>query len=257
MRTAPSLHRLQTEFMEWVLGHDSAGVADSVRGNGLTASARLGIYRNIVFNNLTATLATAYPTVKTLVGDDFFETIAARYIREQPSLCGNLQAYGDRFPMTLANASEAQSLPYLADVARLEWARQECLLAADAASFDPRELTAVPETRQITLRLALHPSLRLVDSQHPILDIWLFCQTPGEARLQLDGKGQQVMLWREATQIAMRAIDAGLYTLLTNMSHGETLADANAAALVADADLALDAVLPALFADGLITGYDF
>lgn len=256
MRTAPSLHKLQSEFMDWMLGGSNPGIADAVRGKGLAASARLGIYRNIVFSNLTAALATAYPAVKLLVGDEFFDSIAARYICEEASLSGNLQEYGDRFPALLARAPEAATLRYLADIARLEWARQECLLAADATALDPRQLTTVPEAQQSTLRLALHPSLRLVDSPQPILDIWLFCQTPDHGRLQLSGNGQLVMLWRNETQIAMREIDAGLYALLTGMSHGETLANANAAAVAADAGFALDAVLPALFADALITGYD-
>ena len=257
MSTAPSLHKLQTEFMEAVLNNGITTVTESVAGNGLTSAARLEIYRNVVFNNLTATLATAYPTVKALIGEECFDSVAARYIREQPSRAGNLQEYGARFSETLAQSPETASLPYLEDIARLEWARQESLLAADAASLDPRKLTAVPEAKQPTLRLTLHPSLRLIGSTHPILDIWLFCQSPDEGRLQLSGNGQSVMLWRSDTQIAMRAIDAGLYALFTSMLHGESLANANAAALAADATFALDAMLPALFADGLITGCDF
>ena len=257
MTTAPSLLELQREFMAWVLGDSSADAAASVRGNGLAPDARLGIYRNIVFSNLTATLATDYPAIKALVGEAFFESTAARYIRDEPSRSGNLQDYGARFPEFLACLPEAASLPYLADVARLEWARQESLLAADAMQLDPARLMDIPDDKQHALQLQLHPSLRLVDSVHPILDIWLFCQNPDGKRLNLDGNGQCVMLWRSDSQIAMRAIDPALRILLHSMQTGASLAAAHYAATAADEDFDLNTALQSLFADALITGCDF
>lgn len=255
MISAPSLHKLQREFMAWVLDNGASGATESVRGNGLAAEARLGIYRNMVFSNFTATLATSYPAVKALVGDAFFESVAARYIREEPSRSGNLQDYGARFPAWLALMPEAGALPYLADVARLEWARQESLLAADAAVLDPARLTAVAEQQQTALRLLLHPSLRLVDSAHPILDIWLFCQKPQGDSLKLDGSGQCVMLWRAEGQIAMRAIENDMRALLQVMQHNGTLADALAAATALNPRFDIGSTLQQLFADELVIGY--
>jgi hypothetical protein len=257
MTTAPPLHKLQRDFMAWVLGDASSGAVDSVRGNGLAPDARLGIYRNIVFSNLTATLTTDYPVVKALVGEAFFENAATRYIRDEPSRSGNLQDYGAGFPEFLARLPEAASLPYLADAARLEWARQESLLAADAAPLDPTRLMDVPETKQDALRLQLHPSLRLVDSAHPILDIWLFCQEQRGDTLKLDGAGQSVVLWRDQNQIAMRALDAGLLTLLRSMQDGGTLSAAHAATVAADENFDFETALQVLFSDALITGYDY
>lgn len=257
MSTAPSLHKLQTDFMAWILGDRNSSIADSVLGNGLAPDARLGIYRNIVFNNLTATLATAYPAVKALVGDEFFDGAAARYVRDEPSLSGNLQDYGARFPDLLSQMPEARSLPYLADIARLEWARQESLIAADATAFDPSQLASVPDERQASLRLQLHPSLQLIESSHSVLDIWLYCQEPGDARLNLDGTGQRVMLWRSENAISMRAVDAGLFMFLIELRAGATLLAANDAATAIDSHFRLDEVLAVLFADQLVTGYEF
>jgi hypothetical protein len=256
MNTAPSLHSLQREFMSWVLGDSGADVAAAVRGNGLTPAARLGIYRNIVFNNLTATLAIDYPTVKRLVGDEFFDSVAARYIRDVPSRSGNLQHFGARFPEFLASTPEAASLPYLADVARLEWARQESLLTRNATPLDPAQLARVSEDSQVTLSLELHPSVRLVDSAYPVLDIWLFCQNPKDGNLTLDGSSQRVMLWRDCNQIAMRAVDAGLYELLAVMQRDVALAAAHDAAVTANPNFDLNDAVQQLFADGLIVGYD-
>ncbi|HET7921153.1 MAG TPA: DNA-binding domain-containing protein [Gammaproteobacteria bacterium] len=253
----PSLPELQREFAAWVLGNAASVAPDFVQSNGLTPDARLGIYRNMVFSNLTNTLATAYPAVKALVGEDFFEQAAARYIRDEPSRSGNLQDYGAQFSTMLARMPEAASLPYLADVARLEWARQESLLAAEAPPLDPARLAAVPEDKQASLRFQLHPSLRLVNSIHAILDIWLYCQEQQDEGLKLDNNGQSVMLWRSEDQIAMRMIGAGLRAFLQAILDGTTLSAAHAVALVADENFDLETALQGLFADALITGYDY
>lgn len=257
MNTAPSLHKLQREFVAWVLGDAGSAAAASVHGNGLAADARLGIYRNSVFNNLTATLATDYPVVKKLVGNEFFDGVAARYIRDIPSRSGNLQHVGARFPEFLMRMPEAASLPYLADVARLEWARQESLLARNATPLDPAQLAHLTEDQLATLSLELHPDVRLVDSTYPVLDIWLFCQEPRDGNLNLGSAGQRVMLWRDGSQISMRAIDAGIHALLSAMQRNVALTSAHDAAVNANPEFDLDAALQILFADGLIVAYDF
>ncbi|MDE2197046.1 MAG: putative DNA-binding domain-containing protein [Gammaproteobacteria bacterium] len=255
MSTAPSLPELQRAFTRWVLGDQQVPLPQWVAGNGLASEIRLGIYRNTIFNNLTAALHTAYPAVLKLVGEDFFEGAAARYIREQPSRSGNLQDYGAAFPALLAQMPEAAGLAYLADVARLEWARQEAWLAADADALGPETLAAVPEDRQTALRLQLHPGLRLVASAHPVLAIWEFCQQDKPDHLQLDQAGQRVLLWRDNSQVAMRGITADWYGLLTLLLAGESLAGATQTTLLnASPDFDLGACLRMLFAAGLVTG---
>ncbi|MGH8401421.1 MAG: hypothetical protein ACRESU_10000, partial [Gammaproteobacteria bacterium] len=88
-------------------------------------------------------------------------------------------------------------------------------------------------------------------------DIWLFCQEQQDEGLKLDGVGQAVMLWRDENQIAMRAIGAGLHTLLRAMQEGETLSAAHAAAMAADENFDFEMALQGLFSDVLITGYDY
>jgi len=142
---SPSLPELQNAFARAVLEGSDAPLDGWVRGNGLEPRARIQIYRNMVFNNLTAALRTAYPAVEKLVGKDFFDAAAARYVRDFPSLTGNLQDYGAAFPAFLARMPEAQALAYLADVARLEWARQEAYLAGDPAPLNARTLSAAAD----------------------------------------------------------------------------------------------------------------
>ena len=252
MRNAPSLPELQRQFAAVILGEDSATLEDIVLGKGLTPEARLKIYRNIVLNNHAAALRTAYPVVLRLVGEDFFMSAAARYLRDYPTSSGNLQDYGINFPEFLAKLPEAGSLAYLPDVARLEWARQKSYLATDVESIS---LTALDEvTEPESLRLDLHPSLRLVTSVHPILDIWQFCQQSAPEHLELSGQPQSVLLWRDGFQIAMQESDTGSCVLIAALLHRTPLAAAHAEALRSAEDFDLSTCLHWLFTTGLVTG---
>ncbi|SMF23138.1 HvfC/BufC N-terminal domain-containing protein [Pseudogulbenkiania subflava] len=210
MTTAPSLLELQRAFSRSVFTGDPAGIAPWVAPHGLTADERLQIYRNMVFNTLGSALKTSYPSVLRLVGEDCFDGVAARYIAAVPSQSSNLQDYGAAFPDFLAAIPETAELPYLADIARLEWARQLAYLAAEATPLAPGRLTERSEDELARTVFVLHPSVHLIDSRYPILDIWRFCQeADSQDRLQLGGHGQTVLLWRSDTQIAMQTILPG------------------------------------------------
>lgn len=255
MHTAPSLHSLQSDFVRWMLGEHTSELAETVAGKGLEPAARLQIYRNIIFNNLTAALRTAYPAVLKLVGEDFFAAAAARYIRDYPSTSGNLQDFGAAFADCLGSMPEARTLAYLTDVARLEWARQQAYLAADAAPLEPGALAEVADDRQDNLCLALHPSVRLLESSYPVLDIWGFCQQDTGERLRLSDADQQIVIWRTDTQIAMRALSTAQYAFLAALRQPRTLAAAQARASALAPDFDVGACLRWLFSERLITAY--
>ncbi|MGH8427318.1 MAG: DNA-binding domain-containing protein [Gammaproteobacteria bacterium] len=213
---------LQRAFARHVRGEDDPQALASVRGAGLTSAERLDIYRNNLLGNLTEALGTSYPAVLRLVGEDFFEAAAARFIRMHPSTSGNLQHYGAGFADFLAAFPEAASVAYLADVARLEWACQEALLAADADSLDPVTLGG----GDAGSRLALHPSARLIASAYPVLTLWLYCMEdePGEPPA-LDN-GERVLVVRPHDAVETLALAPGEFAFLGACRDGMTLGDA-------------------------------
>ena len=254
MNAAPSLPELQRRFADALLGTADDVPSEWIAANGLNPQARVQIYRNLVLNNHAAALRAAYPAVLKLVDEDFFEVAAARYLRDRGSGSGNLQDYGAQFPAFLAQMPEAANLAYLPDIARLEWARQESYLAADAAQLNPAMLADMPEDDLANLKLALHPSVRLVVSDHPIWDIWMFCHQSTAEHLDLAAEGQSVLIWRDGHQLAMQPMDRGQWAFIAALLAGETLAAAQAAALTAEASFNLVVCLHWLLQTRLITG---
>ena len=139
---------------------------------GAPAGKRFDVYRNNVAVGLTEALASAYPAVHKLVGDEFFRAMAGVYLRAQPPHSRMMKDFGDRFPRFLLGFEPARSLPYLPDVARLERARRIAYHARDAAPITPQSLADLTPDRLMQARAALTPSAQVIASKHPILAIW-------------------------------------------------------------------------------------
>ncbi len=80
------------------------------------------IHRNNIYSKLRRALQEAYPNIQRLVGEEFFTFIANQYVKYYPSCSYNLIDYGQFFPDFIQDYPSAQSLPYLKEVATLEWA---------------------------------------------------------------------------------------------------------------------------------------
>lgn len=143
-----------------------SGLIDTL---GRPAGRRFDVYRNNVAVSLTEALSAGFPVIEKLVGEEFFRAMAGVFLRAHPPRSPVLALWGDAFPGFLATFPPVAHLPYLADVARLEYALREAYHAADAPQAATDAL-AHPALMQARVRLA--PATRLVTSPYPILTIW-------------------------------------------------------------------------------------
>src|SRR5262245_42124274 len=116
-----ALPDLQTALADHVVGNDRAEVLESVAGDSIPAAARLRVYRHHVLRSLETALSATFPTVQTLVGDEFFGGMARHFVANNPPKQPVLSEYGADFPAFVEGHAPAGGLPYLADVARLDW----------------------------------------------------------------------------------------------------------------------------------------
>ena len=163
----PALRELQQAFGAAMLVEDGDAVCGYVVEAGFTAAERLRIYRNTCRSTLTEALRMTYPAVERLVGADFFDAVTAQFIAAYPARSGYLNEYGDGFADFLATFRAAGVLPYLANVARFEWALSVAANAVDAPVLEARALAAVDPQRHAALRFEPHPSVCLLALAHP------------------------------------------------------------------------------------------
>jgi hypothetical protein len=236
----PGLRELQSQLKAAILDGNLEAVASFVRPDRLAAVDRLRIYRHHTQTSLATALADNFPVTCRLVGKNFFDAAARRYMAECPPGEPCLSAYGATFPDFLARFEPAQALPYLPDVARLEWLRIEVTHAPDQAPLDLRALAALPPEAQRTLKLALLPVARLLASLYPIDRIWLANRETDVPAVDLNDGGCRLIVTGSAEGCRFDRLDAGAFEFFARAAQNKTLAQAaeNAAA----ADTAFDLV---------------
>lgn len=252
----PSLRELQQVFAGALLADDPALLAH-VRPGRFGAARHVAIHRNNVFALLTEALGDVHPAVRRLVGDEFFGYAAAHYVRAHPPGSGNLHDFGGRFADFLAAFAPARELPYLPDVARLEWAWHEAFHAPEARPLALDALARVAPADYPQLRFGLHPSARLVASPYPVVHIWEVNRPgfDGEVSVSLDEGGQQALVIRRELEVEIEALAPAEFVLLSACASGagfEAVAD-RVRGREPDFDLA--AALRRFVADRTIVGF--
>lgn len=139
---------------------------------GRVDPARFAVYRNNVAVGLSNALAARFPVVLKLVGEEFFRAMAQVYVAGHKPTSPLLMTYGDGLPAFVAGFPPAASVPYLADVARLEIAWSEAYHAAEAEPLRPADLVALVDGDLDEVVLAPHPATRLLASTWPVGSIW-------------------------------------------------------------------------------------
>jgi hypothetical protein len=249
-----SLRDLQKGFAAALFTEGAGQGAPCIRADGLSPMQRLAFYRTNVFGNYLEGLRATYRCVENLVGRGCFAHYAERFIRETPSRSGDLNRYGGELAAFLARSPIAHQLPYLPDVARLEWLLDEVFYEADHAPLDPRALARVPADRYAALRFAVNPASRLLQSAYPLLRIWQVSRPEHQSDelVALDSGPDYLLVRREGFDPVVEAVSASEYVLLTGLRDGESLGAACACAQSADADFDLSASLQRRIADATL-----
>ncbi len=234
------LAEMQSAFRQAVLGGEPDPALAHIAPRGLPAALRLSVYRNNVLGSLTEVLAAAYPALERLLGAHNFGLLARAFVAAQPPRRPQLSCYGAALADFLADFPHTAGYPFLPDLARLEWARNAALFAADAPVLTGAVLQGLPAARLAALRLPWHPATRLIESAYAIDRLW---RAPALRRGVAAG-AQSVLVTRSATGgLRQRLAGPGDVALLRACAAGCDLTAAAEAALAAEPDFDLQAAL--------------
>lgn len=193
--------------------------------NGADPDSRFSVYRNNVQSSLINALADSYPVVTQLVGEEFFRAMAAIFVQSQPPQTPLMSGYGDTLATFIAAFEPAASLPYLADVARLERLRTLAYHAADANPVHPEQISAALADPQALSELSfeLHPSLHLVDSDYAVVAIWAAHQQDASLAQINVNLGQHALVLRNELDVEVFALDHGASVFIRHLLAGQPL----------------------------------
>jgi hypothetical protein len=164
----PSLHEAQAAFAACLAGDDRPDLVALLGGEASGATRRLQIHRRHFRLSLAAALAGTYATVASLVGDARFVCLAQDFIAGTPPVDPVLTRYGETFARFIEARTAEHALPYLADVARLDWALNTAYHAPDTHRLSASDLAALPAAELPLKRLHLAQGSTVLASSYPL-----------------------------------------------------------------------------------------
>jgi hypothetical protein len=121
-------------------------------------------------------------------------------------------------------------LSYLPDVARLESARVQAFHAADAPALGAEDIAPLLQAPQAltATRLALHPSLQVIDSAYGVVSLWAAHQHDDDeaiAAVSIESPEAAVVL-RRHDEVSVLPIDGESAAFVAALAGGRTLVEA-------------------------------
>ncbi|WP_051213700.1 DNA-binding domain-containing protein [Maritalea myrionectae] len=224
---SPNFRNDQTDFARALFHADEAAPGNLVDPAGSAAPKRFGVYRNNVMVSLIDNLASTFPACQRLVGEEFFRALAREYAFNFPPSSPLMIYYGDQFAQFLGSFKPAQQVPFLADIADIEYKLIKSYHAADGPAFDPQSIANVPQKDLDRAKIKFHPSFFWSASRFPAHTIHSRAKA-GETLEKVDFEQAQItLICRPEWDVKTAPIDpqhkAGLTALVAGFSLATTV----------------------------------
>ena len=243
------------DFAQALLDPDLPCPAGLVVGNGSSPARRFQVYRNNVVVALVDALASNFVVTHELVGETFFRAMAAVHARAHPPRSPVLACYGADFPAFIASFPPAAGLPYLADVARLEYLRVVACHAADVSPVGEGAFAAqlADEGGLPALSLGLQPSLAVLPSPFAVVSLWAAHQGVGDLAAVVPDVAETALVLRTGLEMEVIEIPPASGVFIAALQSGLPLGRAAEEATALGAGFDLAATLGLLLQKSAIT----
>ena len=191
---------------------------------GTLGVERLSVYAGGYQARTHEALLEVYEAVRHVVGASVFARLSHDYTRRYPSQDYNLTFTGRHFPEFLKTASMINEWPFLADLAKLEWAVCQALHAFEQPPLHPGTLAALGLPAWDRTRVVFQPSVGLISSAWPILEIWDARTQPlTTVQIRVVDRPQRVLVFRQDIHVRCTLVEEQPATVLAGLLAGQTL----------------------------------
>jgi hypothetical protein len=231
----PSLRRVQ----QWMQSRIRPGAGARAPGpgplnpqRGTPGDERLAVYAGGYVARIHQALAEVYAAVTHVLGERAFHELAEAYAARHPSRETNLTFAGRHLPEFLAGWPKTAELPFLPDLARLEWQLSQAFHAFDEPPLELSALAGLSPQDWERATLVFQPSVSTLDSAWPVLDIWAARATPREQiHLEVADRPQRAAVFRRGLEARCAPLEPAQQRLLQDLLDGMTLGQACGRAL--------------------------
>ena len=178
MSSPLDLRELQREFFH-ALHYQPHSLKDYVVDTSIPKDQRLQIYRNHFVVGFSDILATVYPCIQALIGEECFSQLARKHVFTHSSNSGDIAEYGADFDQTIATTELLTALPYLTELATLEWAIDQ---ASRTIAYDPIPILKAnfipPCFKPWSISFPFYPNVQCLHFSTAVVTLWHWLQQP-------------------------------------------------------------------------------
>jgi hypothetical protein len=204
----------------------------------------LAIYRNNLLATAQQALAISFPTVLTLIGESLFQYTCRELLISSPPKHGDWALWGKPYPILLSGLAQLSDYPFVADIAQVDWLRQQSMRAKDSA-VEQASLQLLATHNLDELYIELSPSQFYMSSNYPVIEFWLSHQqninsdrAEEHARINQErlkqsiekfvqaGVPQKVLIYRPHFNAELRELSMNEYAWLTLINQGVSIGEA-------------------------------
>lgn len=207
-------------FYEALISQKTRGPTGLTAWNGSDTAVRFAVYRNNVISSLIDALADNFPVLQAQVGEIYFRGMTAEFIRESPPVSPVLAYYGEELAAWIAAYPPLGDWPWLADLAKLEYA---FIIALHAADNTVSEKIFSKPIEPLTEGLILDSSLQVINSFYAIYQIWCAHQQ-GESLSKINPyQSESVLLFRHKDDVLILPVDIAGAQFICSLIAGKTM----------------------------------
>jgi hypothetical protein len=213
-----SLRELQTSF--------AAALRDPAATCAVLPPDNLSIYRSNALYAFRSALERSFPVLRRRVGEEYFRQLAFLYRQRFPSRSGDLHWVGQDFSAFLLEQLHGSEYAWLADLARLEWSREQASVAPVQASIGADVLGRFAPEQLEHVVFTFQPSLKLHASDFPIFTIWSANQAENAPPMDQSRGGECGLVRSRADGLEIRPLEPRLFSYLSALAAGAPLGEA-------------------------------
>jgi len=250
MQNSPSLLEVQN-WLRWIIT-DPRGVERALSGDdveekldlkryiephpklltsifetpNVSRNERLSVYAEAYFSRLLEVLGNDFSTTRKALGDEFPKVCAA-YLELHPSRSPNIENIGARFPTFLRAYPRTSEIPYVHDIADLEWRKIEAFYAPDSEKINLNSLQGTPESAWPGATFEIDPSVRLMSFDYPIDSL---CEIDDDEKFEMAKESLKkerifVLIQKQNDWPVVKRVEQNQYLVITSIREGRNLSD--------------------------------
>lgn len=228
MTDAPQLRRDQTALKERIRLRREGKSLEAVLHpqGGVPGGERMAVYAGAYLARMAEALKETFEAVARFAGEAAFIDLCEGYVEAYPSGEYNLSEIGHSFAAYAAKTSYAAKLPFIKDLASLEWAVSRAFHAPGREPARMERFAGWDDEHWSRARIRVQEGCSLLRSAWPVADLWNARKMPeGRIDVAIEGRPQTVFVYRAGLDVRVRVVSAAEAAFLERVAAGDSLGE--------------------------------